>query len=110
MKQEVAKVECPALPCRLMAGGMVIGCKPGLEYVSEATHIPPGSKLYVFSDGVYEVKQPNGKMWTLDGFIEVLAQPSQPGVADVERILGRVRQVQQKEQFDDDFSLLQLTF
>ena len=34
--------------------------------------MPPGSNLFVFSDGAYQITQPDGEMWSHDEFAEFL--------------------------------------
>lgn len=90
--------------------GPLIGAMQGLEYASAEFQVEPGDRLYVFCDGVFEIYKPDGEMWDMEGFVDVLAQPSQPGVAEVDRILNTVREVRGQDVFDDDLSLLEIGF
>ena len=51
---------------KLMTNNLFIGGLPESTYQGNATTVPPGAHLYVFSDGVYEVDPPVGNMWTLE--------------------------------------------
>ncbi len=44
----VQKLRCP---------GLVVGVMPGIEYQSETIPVPEGARLFVLSDGTYEIKQ-----------------------------------------------------
>jgi len=44
----------------LRCPGLVVGILPGMEYDSETCTIPPGARLYVMSDGTYEIRTPEG--------------------------------------------------
>ncbi len=49
-----------------MTNNFFIGGFPDTVYQGSAQTVPPGAYLYIFSDGVYEVDPPEGKMWTLE--------------------------------------------
>jgi sigma-B regulation protein RsbU (phosphoserine phosphatase) len=68
--------------------------------------VPAGSRLYVYSDGVYEVQMPDGREMALEDFISLVAEPP----AGITSVRAAVSQLQGKTQFDDDFSLIELVF
>lgn len=96
----------------LKSDGMLIGGMRGMNFDSGSYTIKPGSKLYIFSDGVFEVELAENpdEMWQMEDFFEILTEASHPETADVERLLAHVRKVQGTDIFNDDFSLLQLVF
>lgn len=87
-----------------------IGMFPNVKYANASCAIAPDSTLYIFSDGIYEIYQPDGTMWQLDNFIELLAHCDRLDSFNLERVLSSVRQVSAKDTFDDDVSLLQVKF
>ena len=93
----------------LRTGGLVIGYMPDTRFKSETCPVVPGARLYVFSDGVYEVTLPNGTLWSMTQFLELLATPAEPGVAELDRVVDVVQKVHGGQTFEDDFSLLQVT-
>ena len=102
--------EAGATPAELRTPGMLIGGMPGMTYETDTVDVTPASELYIYSDGVYELTLPDGSMWTFEGFVDLLAQPSVEGMNDVQRVLEGCRKVQEAEQFEDDFSMVQLVF
>jgi sigma-B regulation protein RsbU (phosphoserine phosphatase) len=67
------------------------------------------NKLYVYSDGVYEIEKPNGQMVTLAEFTESIKNLSKVDVPQVEEILEAMQNLKAVQgPFDDDFSLLEL--
>ena len=70
--------------------------------------MPDGSRLYLFSDGVYEVDRPGEMMLGYDEFLQLL------GNADTSFRLGsvvaEVKRQQQSDSFVDDFSLVEFLF
>ena len=89
---------------------LMIGVVEDLEYdVAEVT-VPAGSTLYLFSDGIFEVQTEGGGRWNLSDFEPFLVQPPIPGVAEPERLIQAAKQAAKSQIFDDDASLLTLTF
>jgi phosphoserine phosphatase RsbU/P len=99
--QAPEQLNMPALP---------IGCMEGVEYPVGDTVVPADGRLYVFSDGVYEVRllDENREM-TLDDFIPLVAVPPAAD-AGLQAIRGVVGARQGRARFDDDFSLVELQF
>lgn len=89
---------------------LMIGAFAGYEYQVGQASVAPGSTLYLFSDGVYEIVTSGGQRWELSHFLPLISQPTLPGVSEPERLYRAVTQAAGTSQLDDDFSLLVLTF
>ena len=69
-----------------------------------------GAKFFVFSDGVYEVEYADGKgMMSFDDFAEELKSDS-GCQRKVEQMMRFSQSAQNRELFDDDFSLCEVIF
>lgn len=92
----------------LKTRGAPIGMMADTKYTSAYCQITPPSRLFVFSDGGYEVRQANGQFWNLQQFTQLLQQQAKSR----DSLAGIVSQIQTltgTELFTDDFSLLQIT-
>lgn len=83
--------------------GFVIGGMDGTVYREYEQTFEPGSKLFLYTDGVPEATDANGEMFTAERMLEALNGNSS---ADPEAILKSVRSavdgfVNKAEQFDD---------
>ena len=88
-----------------------IGFFPDMEYGCAEVSIPLNSKLYVFSDGVFEVMQENEKIWGMSKFIEFLTEKFlEEDAINANSILAEIRRESPNAKFDDDVSLLQIHF
>ncbi|QYY36269.1 SpoIIE family protein phosphatase [Ruficoccus sp. ZRK36] len=95
----------------LATPGMVIGGMPDAPFTTDSTEVPAGSKLYVFSDGVYEVNYADGNgMMTEEEFAEGLCLPAEEGKTKVAGMVDWVRRAQGQDAFEDDFSLMEIIF
>jgi phosphoserine phosphatase RsbU/P len=97
-----------AVPLRTR--GPIIGALPDVPYKSESCVLERPSRLFVFSDGAYEVTRPDGTMLTLDEFTAILSRPPEPGIAMVDRVLQTIQELCGSGSLEDDFSLVQVTF
>lgn len=88
---------------------IAIGVMQGSEFSAKSIKIEKPSRLYIFSDGAYEVESAKGKnMMTLEEFSDELSKESSGN--KLESMLKYTRTFQGKEEFDDDFSLLEIKF
>jgi sigma-B regulation protein RsbU (phosphoserine phosphatase) len=95
---------------RLDSSGLVVGGFPDVSFEVGRVNATPGCYLYVFSDGVYEVRKPDGTEMGLDELERVVADEARSGVCHPENILKRIRKIHEQDTFEDDFSLLGVRF
>lgn len=93
---------------KLTTGDVFLGGVGNYEYKSKAIIIERPSRLYIFSDGVYEIQNSKSDEWELDGFYEFLTKISTNDDSDLEEIYQHSLKLNQTEQLDDDFSLLKI--
>jgi sigma-B regulation protein RsbU (phosphoserine phosphatase) len=101
-------------PLRLGGSSMMIGIEPDAVYRTECHDVEPGSRLYVFSDGVFEVPRAGAagrdRLLMLEGLIEVLARSTAHGGSRVEQARREIERLQGSATFADDFSLVEFEF
>ncbi len=95
---------------RLKTPGMPVGMFPDAPYVDNCCDVEDLSTLYIFSDGVYEIHQPDGNIWGLDPFIDLLAAYNGGTADQLELVLRYTQKLNAKAVFDDDWSLLKVNF
>ena len=95
---------------RLKTPGMPVGMFPDAPYVDNCCDVEDLSTLYIFSDGVYEIHQPDGNIWGLDPFIDLLAAYNGATADQLELVLNYIQKLNAKAVFDDDWSLLKVNF
>ncbi|MFM8952936.1 MAG: SpoIIE family protein phosphatase [Planctomycetaceae bacterium] len=97
-------------PRLLDSDGPLIGAVDGLEFLSGEVQVPPGSRLFVYSDGAFEIGLPDGSMWPFPDFVAALVAPLEPRESRIDALVKRVRALSQRDDFHDDFSMLELSF
>ena len=84
------------------------GAGPALRHSHDA--VPGGSRLLVYSDGVFEIEKPDGQMWQFTDFVERIT-PELAGDGDlIERHLAFCRGMCKTEVLGDDFSMVEVRF
>ena len=92
----------------LAAKGPVIGACPGMKFATAEAVIPPRSRLFVFSDGAYEILKRDGSMMGHDELRALLVRAPREGA--VPWIMGELRGINSQPVFDDDVSLVEFSF
>ena len=88
-----------------------IGVREDVVFQTDTAVIPPGAMLYVFSDGVYEIRTKDGREWEIDDFTEIMRKPRGESGKEPQRLLQAVRDTAGGgASLEDDFSLMAFTF
>lgn len=102
----------PSAPAaeQLQTKNLVVGGMPGIQYTQASVEIKPASRLFLYSDGVYEITKPDGVLWRLEEFVAFMGSPSNPGESVMDRLLKHDRELGGSETLDDDFSIVEFAF
>jgi serine phosphatase RsbU (regulator of sigma subunit) len=93
----------------LLAGqGPTLGLAPSIVYRPEERALTSPSRLFLFSDGTFEIGRPDGSMLAFDDFVELLARPPADDESELDRLLGTVRAEHGPGPLEDDFSIVKL--
>jgi serine phosphatase RsbU (regulator of sigma subunit) len=85
-----------------------IGIAADREVTASRTAIAPGSALFLFSDGVFEITDHDGHEWGLSQIMSLL--PLMSGAGGPRRLYDTVRAAARPGPLEDDFSALALRF
>jgi sigma-B regulation protein RsbU (phosphoserine phosphatase) len=99
-----------ARPILLETGGTIIGAMKGVTFKTAVCELQPYTKLYIFSDGTYEIFQPDGSLWEFEDFVRLLSSPTPQGISDLDHIVARITAIRGMDSFDDDISLVNVCF
>jgi serine phosphatase RsbU (regulator of sigma subunit) len=96
-----------SVPRPLAARNLVIGAMPGVSFEAASTVLAPDERLYLFSDGVYEIVSAEGQVWQIEDFLPLLGHAALR--EEPEHLFRVVRGLARPGPLDDDFSLLVIT-
>ncbi|ABA21189.1 Response regulator receiver (CheY) modulated Serine phosphatase [Trichormus variabilis ATCC 29413] len=94
---------------RLNSLDLPIGFLPDVQFEDAIWEVKKDSTLYIFSDGIYEIREPDGKILGLDAFIEILTNSSQKEPCNIHYILMQIMTLNIQQILEDDLSLLKIT-
>ncbi len=94
----------------LKTAGPLVGVQENHRFQQAATEIAKGASLHVFSDGVYEIEDKEGRQLGLSEFLPLLRQGPVEGRNEAQRIYQNVREKARPGPLDDDFSYLVIKF
>ncbi len=96
---------------RLSTGGMIVGAMPDMSFAEKTVDVPRGAGLYIFSDGVYELRRAqDGRTLGFDEFEARLADSQKRGGDVLENLFAQAAQIQNSERFEDDYSMCRIIF
>lgn len=99
------------VPLSLRTGDLVIGAVPMTVFSNKVCQVPFNNRLFLFSDGVYELKNSQNEMIVLEDFINLLNTYVKQSHNDLDKIVEAAQQLQEgKTAFMDDFSIVEFTF
>jgi phosphoserine phosphatase RsbU/P len=94
----------------LKTPGFPVGMFADAEYTDADCQISVPSSLYIFSDGIYEIEKPDGKIWGLKDFIKFLKTYHSMPRHHLDLLLDYIQTWNFKKQFNDDLSIMQIDF
>ncbi|MFM8719996.1 MAG: PP2C family protein-serine/threonine phosphatase, partial [Chthoniobacterales bacterium] len=92
----------------LSAKGPVIGAMPGMQFKPGEAEIPAGARVFVFSDGAYEIQQHDGSIMTHEDLRQLLTRAPRDNAPAW--VMEQLRTINSQPVFDDDVSLVELCF
>ncbi len=95
---------------RLRTPNFIMGGKQDVDYQSKIQEIKRPSRLYVFSDGVYDITKKDGSIWGLNEFMEFSIQSFNVEQSNLDFLISYTEELAQKKEFDDDFTILEIAF
>lgn len=106
----------PLLFCRgeavreLRSENVLIGVQPQTHYQGDAVTIRAPAALYLFSDGVFEIRKTDGSIFGYQGLKEYLSLPPAGNASELDDLYRTGLRLRQAEALEDDFTILKITF
>lgn len=92
----------------LMSGGPMIGVFPDAEYVTGTEKLGASSRLFVFSDGLYEIVRQDGSLVPYEDFLAAFEEGVAKGGQVLDRMVEFARSVRGTDSLDDDLSMVEV--
>ncbi|WP_218508496.1 PP2C family protein-serine/threonine phosphatase [Variovorax sp. dw_308] len=92
----------------LQASGACIGISPAARFTEQQCVLQSPARLFVFSDGAYEITRPDGSMLAFSEFTEILTRPVSNGKSELDGLLDFAREAHGPGALEDDFTIIKL--
>ncbi len=92
---------------QLSLANFMVGAIPDVDYETDTYTMPPGARIYLFSDGVFEIGRDD---FTLEALATLLADIPAGEGSRLDRARRKIQDLQGSPEFADDFSLLEIEF
>jgi serine phosphatase RsbU (regulator of sigma subunit) len=94
----------------LRTRNLIIGAMPDIGFAAAEAEVPAGARLFLFSDGVFELHARDGSAWALADLLPWLGRVPPGDEAPAHWLQRAVLEQARPGPLDDDFSLLAVTF
>ena len=94
----------------LPSTGPMMGVLRGANFPVNSCLIPPGARLLIFSDGVFEIFRDEHVAWDWPACVSYLATLSQGAGTVMDELIEHVRLLRGSPQLDDDLSIIEARF
>ena len=88
----------------------MMGILRGQSYPARSCQIPVGARLFIFSDGVFEIFRDGKAMWSLADCVSHLKSLAQGQGALMDQLLEHVQRLRGSPHLEDDFSIIEARF
>ncbi len=95
---------------KLSGEGFIIGAVPDIAYPVSSFPLENFARLFIFSDGIYEIEGCGHKMCMVDDLIQAVSDLLGEDRCHVNDIIQSMKARQGREMFEDDVSLLEIEF
>ena len=89
----------------LRATEPVLGVLAGIKFTQHEFPVPRGARLFLITDGAFEIKKVDGSMLEFEEFIELLAAVPAGG-AELDRLVAVLRSLHGPGALEDDLSIV----
>jgi serine phosphatase RsbU (regulator of sigma subunit) len=93
----------------LSAEGTPVGLLPTARYDSKECTLVGPARLFLFSDGAFEIMRPDGTLLEFEAFEELLTRAIPDGATELDALLHFAREAHGSSTLDDDFSIIKMT-
>jgi len=78
-------------------------------YENEIYDLSEYNKIFLFSDGCFEIIKENGENYEFDEFINLISEKGAESAESLELIFSNLETINRGSHFDDDYSMIEIT-
>ncbi len=97
-------------PVLLWNKNIAIGYVPDFPFKMSTHKVDGPAKIYLFSDGAFEISRPDGTMWDDKGLHKYLIENCDGKDSEIKNLHPFLQEMHGQPILDDDFSILKISF
>lgn len=78
------------------------------DFEQKEITVPENARIFVYSDGAFEIHKQDGATWTFREFMQFMSQPDDSEINTMDRLIQHVRMLKGADGLDDDFSIMDI--
>ncbi|MES2707967.1 MAG: SpoIIE family protein phosphatase [Verrucomicrobiota bacterium] len=90
--------------------GPSVGALEGVEFINGSIHVDAGAKLYIYTDGAFEIPVGPDREWSFEEFTAVVRGTRYMSGGEPAYLRKRIGALCALERFPDDFTIVRLSF
>lgn len=90
--------------------GPSVGAMEGVVFTTNAIHVSRGSKLFIYTDGAFEIPVGPDREWTFEEFIAVVRSTRFMPGGETAYLRKRIGSLCAQPHFPDDFTIVRVSF
>jgi sigma-B regulation protein RsbU (phosphoserine phosphatase) len=94
----------------LRTPNIVIGGVSEVTFEKRECLVGEHDRLYIFSDGVYEVEKSDGSMWQFQEFVDFMNKIKTEDQSILDHLYRYAGKLGQSDYFEDDFTIVEVSF
>jgi len=95
---------------QLMTPNIAIGAMQDYQFQQNRYELTGPSRLYIFSDGVFEITKKDGLIWNFEAFSNFLLSRSDKTVSCLDQLIEHAKELKAMPEFEDDYTIIEITF
>ena len=97
-------------PVTIASRNIMIGAEKQYDFRYDTIKIIKNSMVYLYTDGAYEIKLPDGNMMDIDDLTRYLGENKSPVDDEIEKLYETLTRLNKSEKLNDDFTMLKVVF
>lgn len=95
---------------KIYSQNTIIGIDEQFEYDSDTYQIRNLTKVYMYTDGAYEVHPKDGKMMSIEDLADYLSRHQDNSSNEIDNLYKSLLELNDSSSLDDDFTIMKISF
>lgn len=95
---------------KIESRNIMVGAEQKYDFRIDKVKLDKNSRLYLYTDGAYEIQLSEGKMMDVEDLVEYIGKSNENGDDELDKHYENLVKLNNNENLSDDFTMLKVTF